>query len=201
MAYWPGMHGGEASADVLFGDHNPGGKLPFTYPRAPNALLTYDHAHVETLDGSGRPRGFTPQWEFGAGLSYTTFAYSNLRLGEKEIGPGGRLSVSVTVTNTGKRAGDEAVLLFARQRFATVRPPVRRLRAFQKVSLRPGEAKTIRFDLSADDLRYVGRDGRWVLEPGTFDVMVGGLTASFEVTTAAPARTSAAGAVSPARRR
>jgi beta-glucosidase len=201
MAYWPGMHGGEAIADVLFGDHNPGGKLPFTYPRAPNALLTYDHAHVETLDGSGRPRGFTPQWEFGAGLSYTTFAYSNLRLGEKEIGPGGRLSVSVTVTNTGKRAGDEAVLLFARQRFATVRPPVRRLRAFQKVSLRPGEAKTIRFDLSADDLRYVGRDGRWVLEPGTFDVMVGGLTASFEVTTAAPARTSAAGAVSPARRR
>ncbi|HYH80041.1 MAG TPA: glycoside hydrolase family 3 N-terminal domain-containing protein [Longimicrobium sp.] len=201
MAYWPGMHGGEAIADVLFGDHNPGGKLPFTYPRAPNALITYDHAPNEGLTPTGGPGGFSPQWPFGAGLSYTTFAYANLRLGSKEVAPGGSLPVSVTVTNTGKRAGSETVLLFTRQRYASIRPPVRRLRAFQKVALQPGESRTVEFRLSTDDLRFVGRDGRPVLEPGTFDVMVAGLTATFDVTAVpAPARTSAARTGSPGRR-
>jgi beta-glucosidase len=202
MAYWPGMHGGEAIADVLFGDYNPGGRLPFTYPRSPNALMTYDHAYVESLTPTGGPGGFDPQWPFGAGLGYTTFAYANLRLGAKEVGPGSALPVSVTVTNTGRRAGQETVLLFTHQRFASIRPPVRRLRAFQKVALQPGESRTVTFTLSTDDLRFVGRDGRWVLEPGTFDVMVGGQTASFVVASApAPARTSLAGAGSPAPRR
>jgi len=195
MAYWPGMHGGEAIASVLFGDHNPGGKLPFTYPRSPNALTTYDHAYVESLTPTGGPGGFNPQWQFGTGLSYTTFSYTNLRVGAKEIGPGGTLPVSVTVANTGRRAGQETVLLFTRQRYAAIRPPVRRLRAFQKLTLQPGESRTVTFALPTDDLRYVGRDGRPVLEPGTFDVMVGGQTASFDVVaTSSPTRTSAAGA-------
>lgn len=183
MAYWPGMHGGDAIAEVLFGDVNPSGRLPFTYPRHPNALLTYDHRNTETLNG-GSPTvpGFDPQWAFGHGLGYTTFAYRDLRLGRTEMGPADSVAVQVTVTNTGARAGTETVLLFTRQHYASVTPSVRRLRAFQKVSLEPGRSRTVAFTLGGDDLRFVGRDGRWVLEPGDFDVMVGGLTATFRVT-------------------
>jgi beta-glucosidase len=183
MAYWPGMHGGDAIADVLFGDVNPSGRLPFTYPRHPNHLVTYDHVLTETL-GAGmdrRPDAFNPQWEFGHGLSYTTFAYSDLRVDKDELAPGDSLSVEVTVANTGARAGQETVLLFTRQHFASVTPPVRRLRAFQKVDLEPGASRTIKFRLSTDDLRFTSRDGRPTLEPGTFDVMAGGLKATFRV--------------------
>ncbi|HEU4454594.1 MAG TPA: glycoside hydrolase family 3 N-terminal domain-containing protein [Longimicrobium sp.] len=193
MAYWPGMHGAAAIADVLFGDYNPGGRLPITYPRHPNALMTYDHRYAETTNsGFDRgPGGFNPQWEFGHGLSYTTFAYRDLQLGKTAMGAGDSISVRVTVANTGGRAGEEAVLLFTRQHFAAVSPAVRRLRAFRKVELEPGQSRTLTFTLSADDLRYVGRDGRPVLEPGAFDVMVGGLTATFRVTGAAPAAPAA----------
>ncbi|HEX8358661.1 MAG TPA: glycoside hydrolase family 3 N-terminal domain-containing protein [Longimicrobium sp.] len=183
MAYWPGMHGADAIADVLFGDLNPAGKLPFTYPRHPNHLLTYDHVLTETL-GPGmdrRPTAFNPQWEFGHGLSYTTFAYTGLRLAADEIAPGDSLTVQLTVTNTGARTGQETVLLFTRQHYASVTPPVRRLRAFQKIDLEPGASRTVTFRLSTDDLRFTGRDGRATLEPGAFDVMVGGLKATFRV--------------------
>jgi beta-glucosidase len=176
MAYWPGMQGADAIADVLFGDVNPSGRLPFTYPRSPNALTTYDHKATDEME-----HGFRPQFEFGTGLSYTTFAYRDLRVSAPQVAPGGRITVSVTVANTGHRAGDETVLLFTHQRFASLTPAVRRLRGFQRVSLRPGASRTVELTLSTDDLTYVGRDGRPVLEPGTFDVMVGGLTASFEV--------------------
>lgn len=187
MAYWPGMHGGEAVADVLFGEVNPGGKLPFTYPRDPNELITYDHKFTETLSPRFQGAGYKPQWPFGHGLSYTTFAYSDLRLGAARMDTAGRMTVQVTVANTGGRAGDETVLLFTRQHFAAMTPYTRRLRAFQKVRLEPGESRTVTFTLSADDLRYAGRDGRMVLEPGAFDVMVGGLTATFHVTSRSPA--------------
>jgi len=184
MAYWPGMHGGEALAEVLFGDFNPGGKLPFTWPRHPNALLTYDHRQTEALaPGTDRgPTGYNPQWEFGHGLSYTTFAYADLRLSAERMGPADSLAVRVTVTNTGPRAGQETVLLFTRQHYASVTPAVRRLRAFEKVSLAPGASRTVTFTLRPEDLRFVARDGRLVLEPGDFDVMVGGLKATFRVT-------------------
>ena len=184
MAYWPGMHGGEAIADVLFGEFNPGGKLPFTWPRHPNALVTYDHRFTETFaPGNDRgPTGFNPQWEFGHGLSYTTFEYRDLRLGAERIGAADSLTVQVTVANTGPRAGQETVLLFTRQHYASVTPAVRRLRAFEKVSLGPGASRTVTFTLRPDDLRFVARDGRLVLEPGDFDVMVGGLKGTFRVT-------------------
>jgi beta-glucosidase len=185
MAYWPGMYGGDAIAEVLFGEVNPSGKLPFTYPRRPNALLTYDHTFAETTStGFGRgPGGFHPQWEFGHGLSYTTFAYRDLRMGAQQLAPGDSLTVEVTVSNTGGRAGQETVLLFTRQHYASVTPSVRRLRGFQKVELQPGASRKVTFRLSTDDLRFVTRDGRTVLEPGEFDVMVGGLTGTFRVTT------------------
>lgn len=182
MAYWPGMHGGEAVAEVLFGETNPGGKLPFTWPRHANELVTYDHKFTETLSPRFEGQGFRPEWPFGHGLSYTTFAYRDLRLDGERMDPAGRVTVRVTVQNTGERAGDETVLLFTRQHFASRTPYTRRLRAFEKVSLAPGESRTVTFTLSADDLRFAGADGRMVLEPGAFDVMVGGLTATFHVT-------------------
>ncbi len=189
IGYWPGMDGAEAVADVLFGAVNPSGRLPFTYPKWPNALATYDHKFTETLDiGLTRASGgFDPQFEFGHGLSYTTFGYEQLTLdrdaiGREELVRGARVAVSVTVTNTGGRAGKESVLLFMRQRYATITPPVRRLRGFEKVELAPGASRTVHVALAVDDFSYVGRDGRDVLEAGAFDVMVGGLTHSIEVT-------------------
>jgi beta-glucosidase len=192
MAYWPGMHGGEAVAEVLFGERNPSGRLPFTYPRHANELITYDHKFTETLSPGFGGQGFRPEWPFGHGLSYTTFAYADLRLGTARMDADGRLPVQVTVRNTGARAGEEAVLLYTRQHFASTTPYVRRLRGFQKVALAPGESRTLTFVLTADDLRSVDRDGRMVLEPGAFDVMVGGLSATFQVTAQA-ARTMTTG--------
>jgi beta-glucosidase len=193
MAYWPGMHGGEAVAEVLFGETNPSGRLPFTYPRHPNELLTYDHKLTETLSPGFNGQGYRPEWPFGHGLSYTTFAYGDLRLGAREMDGAGRITVSVTVRNTGARAGDESVLLYTRQHYASTTPYTRRLRAFQKVSLQPGEARVVTFTLAADDLRTVGRDGRLVLEPGDFDVMVGGLNGTFRVTAGGASSTTGTG--------
>lgn len=179
MGYWPGPEGGTALAEVLFGETNPGGRLPFTYPRHPNALLTYDHKQTETY-GPGfdrAPTGYSPQFAFGEGLSYTTFAYGDLRLSEGTIRPGGRVTATVTVTNTGTRAGTHAVLLFIRQHYARVTPAVRKLRDFERISLEPGASRTVTFSIPSEALTYVGHDGNPVYEPGRFDVIVQGLTA------------------------
>ena len=184
MAYWPGREGAGPIADVLFGAANPSGRLPFTYPRHPNALQTYDHRTTETLDAAiprEAPGGFDPQFPFGHGIGYTTFAYGALTLDRATIAPGDSLGVSVTVTNTGARAGRETVLLYVRQHYASVAPPVRRLRAFDRVSLEPGESRTVRFTLSPADMSYVGRCNHPVLEAGAFDVIVGDLAATFHV--------------------
>jgi beta-glucosidase len=184
MAYTPGMEGAEAIADVLYGEHNPSGRLPFTYPRHPNALDTYDHRYTQTLDtGFDRGRGgFDPQFAFGHGLSYTTFAYRDLLLDRQQVGPGDQVRVHVTVTNTGDRAGADAVLLFTRQHYASLTPPVRRLLGFRKVHLQPGESETITFSVPVRRLAFIGRDGQPRLERGDFDVMVGDLTDTLRVT-------------------
>ncbi|HET7234357.1 MAG TPA: glycoside hydrolase family 3 N-terminal domain-containing protein [Longimicrobium sp.] len=179
MAYWPGMQGGEALAEVLFGEVNPSGKLPFTYPRNVNQLVPYDHRNTDEIGPDG-PTGFRPQWPFGTGLSYTTFAYADLKASLPVLRHGGELRVTVNVRNTGPREGTETVLLYTHQRFAQLTPAVRRLRGVQRVTLRPGESRAVAFTLSAPDLSYVGRDGKPVYEAGMFDVMVGGLTTSFE---------------------
>jgi beta-glucosidase len=152
-----------------------------------NQLVTYDHRSTDELGN-----GFKPQWEFGTGLSYTTFAYADLKTGTPTLRPGATLPVTVTLRNTGQREGTETVLLYTRQRFAQLTPAVKRLRGFQRVTLKPGESRTVTFSLSANDLTYVGREGRPVLEPGVFDVMVGGQTASFTVTSTATASASPA---------
>lgn len=181
MAYNPGNEGGQAIADVLFGDFNPSGKLPFTYPRTPNGLITYDHKAFETEDTAFGNMAFKPQFEFGQGLSYTTFAFSDLRLSQKRITGNGDLSVSVTVTNSGSRAGKEVVQLYVSDLVASLSPPGKRLKRFAKVYLEPGQSRTVTFKLRKDDLSFIGADNKPVLEPGEFEVMVGGLKDRFEL--------------------
>src|SRR6266850_2146368 len=181
MAYNPGNEGGQAVADVLFGDFNPSGKLPFTYPRTPNGLITYDHKPFETEDTAFGNMAFRPQFEFGEGLSYTTFAYSDLRLNKKTITGNGDLSVSVTVTNSGRRAGKEIVQLYVSDLVASLSPAGKRLKRFAKVYLEPGQSRTLTFKLHADDLSFIGADNRPVVEPGDFEVMIAGLREKFEL--------------------
>jgi beta-glucosidase len=179
-----GPYGGEAVAAVLFGDANPGGRLPFSWPRYSGAILNpYDRARPADVGGTDSTnRGYNPEWEFGHGLSYTTFAYSNLRVSTPRVAAGDSVRVSVTVTNTGRRAGKETVLLYVRDLVASVDPPMRRLRRFEKIALEPGASKTVDFVLAARELSFVGRENKLVLEPGAFDAIVGPLTARFEVT-------------------
>jgi beta-glucosidase len=182
--YETGPYGGEALAGVLFGDVNPSGKLPFSWPRFTGAILVpYDRARPADIGGTDTTnRGYDPEWPFGHGLSYTTFAYSNLRVATPTVGARDSVRISVTVTNSGRRAGKESVLLYVRDLVASVSPPVRRLRRFEKVSLEPGASRTLTFSLAARELGFVGRDDEPVLEPGTFEAIVGTLTAPFEVT-------------------
>lgn len=179
LAYNPGNEGGEAIADVLFGDYNPSGKLPFTYPRTPNGLLTYDHKLFETEDTAFGNTAFRPQFEFGYGLSYTTFAYSNLQLNRKTIPMSGDVNISVTVTNSGRRAGKEVIHLFVRDVVASLTPPGKRLKRFAKIHLEPGQSRTLSFKLNRDDLSFIGADNKPTTEPGDFEVMVGGLKDKF----------------------
>lgn len=179
MAYNPSNEGGTAIADVLFGDFNPSGRLPFTYPRTPNGLINYDHKPFETENTAFGNMAFNPQFGFGDGLSYTTFTYSDLKLGKQAITASEELPVSVTVTNSGKRAGQDVVLVYVSDLVASISPPGRRLRRFAKVSLDPGQSKTLNFKLRREDLSFVGADNKWVAEPGEFEVKVGSLSQRF----------------------
>jgi beta-glucosidase len=179
MAYNPSNEGGQAVADVLFGDFNPGGKLPFTYPRSTGNVFAYDRKAFEDADTSFGNLATAPQFEFGRGLSYTTFAYSNLRVGSPAMSTSGTMPVSVTVTNTGRRAGAETVILYVRDVVASVAPPGKRVRRFAKIYLEPGQSRAVNFVLRADDLSFIGADNRPVTEPGDFEVIAGGLTAKF----------------------
>ena len=180
-AYETGPYGGEALADVLFGDVNPSGKLPFSYPRFTGAMVPYDRAQSANATASGSEGGYNPEWAFGHGLSYTTFAYSELRVGSPSLGQGDTLGVSVTVANTGTRAGKEVVQLYVRDLYASVTPAIRRLRGFQKLSLAPGERRAVTFRVPVRELAFIGLNNRPMVEPGEFDVMIGGQTARFTV--------------------
>jgi beta-glucosidase len=179
MAYNPSNEGGTAIADVLFGDVNPSGKLPFTYPRTPNGLINYDHKPFETENTAFGNMAFNPQFAFGEGLSYTTFAYRDLKLDKSVISGNEEVGVSVTVTNTGNRAGKEAVLVYVSDLVASLSPPGRRLRRFAKVNLEAGQSRTLNFKLRREDLSFIGADNKPVVEPGEFEVKVGGLSQRF----------------------
>ena len=176
----PSNFGGDALAALLAGDENFSGKLPFTYPRHINALHTYDYKvseHREVMDGSYNYEAVMDvQWPFGHGLSYTTFAYSDFVLeSPAQFRAGDVLKVSVKVTNTGDRSGKEAVLVYSSDLVASLIPDVRRLRGFEKVALEPGETKTVSFEIPANELAFVGADGKWRLEKGDFRLSCGGL--------------------------
>jgi len=180
MAYNPSNEGGQAIADILFGDVNPSGKLPITYPRWTNRLFTYDHKVFEGEDsGEGKMLG-TPQFEFGSGLSYTSFSYSDLHVAPAAASASQTVRVDVTVKNSGGHVGKEVVQLYLNERFASVTPPLKRLKRFAKVLLQPGESRQVSFELTSDDLSFIGADNKRVVEPGVFDVKIGGLQQSFE---------------------
>ena len=194
-AWFPGVEAGHALADVLFGDYNPAGRLPITFPRNVGQVPIY-YAHKNT----GRPPreeerysskyldvSWKPLYAFGHGLSYTSFRYDALRLSRKKIPADGTLQVEVTVTNTGARAGDEVVQLYLRDDVASVTRPVKQLRGFRRVHLQAGQSQTLTFTLTANDLSFYGTDMKRVVEPGSFTVFAGGnsvdnLEAKFEVT-------------------
>ena len=182
MAYNPGNEGGQAIADVLFGDYNPSGRLPITYPRNPNALLNYDHKAYENQNTTFGLTPFNPQFPFGHGLSYTTFKYDGLKLSRRSLSEKDKLTVSITVTNTGRRAGGEVVQLYVRDMVASITPPDKRLRRFAKIHLEPGQSRTLTFELDRDDLSFIGQNNRPVVEPGDFELLVGGLTEKFTLT-------------------
>ena len=174
--FLPGNYGGDALAQLVAGKQNFSGKMPYTYPKEINSLANYDFKKSEevgTMEGAYDYNAkITQQWGFGQGLSYTTYQYSNLKVAQKNFRHGDVIRVSVDVKNTGKVAGKESVLLFSSDLIASMVPDGRRLRAFDKVELQPGETKTVTFDLKADDLAFVGYDGKWVLEEGDFKLMV-----------------------------
>jgi beta-glucosidase len=187
QAYLPGNFGGDALADVLFGDVNPSGKLPYTYPRYPNSTISYIHKPSEEQKKAegvyNYEADYNPQYLFAHGLSYTTFEYKDLKLGKTAIKKGENIRVSVTVTNTGKVTGKEVVHLFTSDLYASsVTPDVKRLRRFEKIELHPGESKTVSFELNPADLSYIGRDGQTILEAGDFEVAVDKLKAQFNLT-------------------
>ena len=191
--WYPGEDGGTAVAEILFGDYNPSGKLPVSLPRSTGHIpVYYNHKpnakgvyHKPGSPGNpGRDYVFaptTPLFEFGHGLSYTTFSYSNLRVSPAKISPSGQVKGSVEVTNTGDRSGTEVVQVYLRDVVSSVTTPVRMLKRFQKVELRPGEKKKVQFTLFPSDLELLNQQMKMVVEPGVFEVMVGGLTKKFEV--------------------
>ena len=178
----PGNMGGDALVNLVSGKSNFSGKMPYTYPKEINSLANYDFKKSEevgTMEGAYDYNAkITQQWGFGYGLSYTSYQYSNLKVSKSNFRHGDIIKVSVDVKNTGKVAGKESILLFSSDLVASMVPDGRRLRAFDKVELQPGETKTVTFELKADDLAFVGWDGKWRLEEGDFKLMIADQTAS-----------------------
>ena len=174
----PGNYGADALAALLAGEENFSGKLPLTYPKHVNSLHTYDFKVSEKREMIGGAYNYDAkmdvQWSFGDGLSYTSFEYSNLVSDKSEFRSGDVLNFSIDVKNTGERAGKESVLLYSSDLVASMMPDVKRLRAFTKIELQPGEVRTVSFSIPADDLAFAGDDGKWHLEPGEFRIAAGG---------------------------
>ena len=178
LGFLPGMEGGEAIADILYGDYNPDAKLPITYPRHTNGITLYDHKPMEAFEGNS----YNPLYPFGHGLSYTTFATSGLALEKNEIRMNENLNVTVNIKNTGSRKGKETVLLYVHDVAASVTRPNKQLKAFKKVELEPGETIPMRFTLTQNDLSFIGVNMKRMVEPGEFTVMIGHESVNFQVT-------------------
>ena len=185
QCYLPGNEGARALADILFGDVNPSGRLPYNYPRYPNSLEKYNGKYTESLGDDEQnndakyEKSYSPQFEFGTGLSYTTFTYSNLKINKSEINTNENVTITVEVKNTGKVEGKEAILLYLSDEYASITPEVKALKRFEKISLQPNESKTVTFTLNLKDLQFVNNDLKWIAEKGTFKIQISNLTTSF----------------------
>jgi len=175
LGFLPGMEGGEAIADILYGDYNPNGKLPISYPRETNDIVLYDHKPIENYESNA----YRPLYAFGHGLSYTSFQTSGLKMARDTFNMGDNIELSVVVKNTGLLSGKETVLVYINDVAATVTRPSRQLKAFKKVELAPGQTQTLDFTLKPEDLSFIGVDLKRVIEPGEFKIMVGNETVSF----------------------
>jgi len=183
MAYWSGKKTAEAVSDVLFGDYNPDGRLPFSYPRSMGEMVLYDRKPTEDVreifNSDMNMEGYQPMFPFGWGLSYTSFAYSDLQLSSDKLKGGEPLTVRITVKNTGSRDGKHTVELYSHELYASITPNMRRLRAFKKIFLKAGESQTLSFTLDRNDLAFVNAQLKTVTEPGDFEVLIGDKKAKF----------------------
>jgi beta-glucosidase len=182
MAYWSGKKTAEAVADVLFGDYNPDGILPFSYPRSMGEIVLYDHKPTEEIRevfNDDIHTGYNPLFPFGFGLSYTSFEYGDIKLSDTNLKGDGKLTVSITVKNAGQRDGKHTVELYTRDLYASITPNMKRLRAFKKVSLKAGETQTVSFTIDKSDLAFVNKDLVTVAEPGEFEIVIGTKKAKF----------------------
>jgi len=178
LGFLPGMEGGEAIADILYGDYNPNGKLPISYPRNTNGITPYDYKPIESFETNI----YDPLYPFGHGLSYTTFATNGLKVEKEKINIGENINISVNVKNTGALKGKEAVLVYINDVAASVTRPNKQLKAFKKVELNPEQTESLSFTLTPHDLSFIGVDLKRIVEPGDFKVMVGDETVGFTVT-------------------
>ena len=181
QCYLPGDFGGKALADILFGDVNPSGKLPYTYPKYDGVIEFYDHPKSVDRSKNNDFSAFNPEWEFGFGMSYTSFEYSNMQLNKMEMNETEELIVSVNVKNTGKVIGQEVVQLFLSDEVCSLVPASKRLKGFEKITLKPNESQIIQFIISKEDLMFADPNGNWKLEPGLFSIKIGNLETTFTV--------------------
>jgi len=178
QCYLPGNEGARALVDIIYGDVNPSGRIPYNYPRYPNSLEKYNRKYTESISENEQnndakyEKSYLPQFEFGTGLSYTTFKYSNLKIDKTEINNNDEINISVEVTNSGKKAGKESVLLYLSDNFASITPEFKSLKRFEKINLEPSETKTVKFTLNQKDLQFVNEDLKWISEKGTFTVQI-----------------------------
>jgi len=182
MTYWSGKKTAEAIADVLFGDYNPDGKLPFSYPKSMGEIVLYDRKPTEEVRevfNDNINTGYEPLFAFGHGLSYTTFDYSDLTLSSPSLTANSKLTITITVKNTGSRDGKHSVELYTRDMYASITPSMKRLRAFQKISLKAGESRKVIFTIDKNDLAFVNAQLKTVTEAGDFELMVGDKKAKF----------------------
>ncbi len=177
IGFLPGLQGGDAIADIIFSNVNPSGKLSVTYPKFPNGFTCYDYKPIEDFGSNN----YDPQWAFGYGLSYTTFEYSDLKIDKTELKKDEDLTVSVKVKNTGSRKGKEVVQLYVHDLYGSVSRPVKQLKGFEKIELKPGELKEVKFTIKPEQLSFIGRNNKRIIEPGDFEIYVDSLKAGFKL--------------------
>jgi beta-glucosidase len=179
MSYLPGDEGGKAISDILFGDVNPSGKLPFTYPRYTGSFIPYDHKFSEKLDKNFTENGYNPQYPFGYGLSFSNFIYSDLSLSSQTISPVDTLIVKVKVKNTSNLSGKEVIQLYISDTYASITPSVKKLIAFDKQFIEEGKEITVVFKITKDDLTFVDKNNSSIYEEGDFEIYISNLTNKF----------------------